>query len=349
MRAGWTIQPTPNPADATASEFHGVSCTSARSCTVVGVSTTSSSTLTLAERWNGRRWSIQPTPNPSSEANGLSGVSCTSTSFCTAVGNYYNSSRTDVTLAERWDGTSWVIDPTPNPSGAIQSVLEGVSCTSPSSCMAVGWYIGNTGEGYGHVPLAERWDGTSWVIEPNPNTGGAFGGALFGVSCLSPHACSAVGSTGGLVTLAERWDGTKWAVQPTPNPAGTTTSQLDGVSCTSASSCTAVGSWVPAHTGLTLAERWNGTKWKIQPTPNPARSTQGDDLHGVSCTSPRACTAVGWYFYGTQAWTLAEAWKGTSWKIQRTGVGRLLFGVSCPWARVCTAVGDGAILAERHS
>jgi hypothetical protein len=45
---------------------------------------------------------------------------------------------------------------------------------------------------------------------------------------------------------------------------------LDGVSCTSRASCTAVGysDTAPPIT-TSLAERWNGTKWVIQATPNP--------------------------------------------------------------------------------
>ena len=50
---------------------------------------------------------------------------------------------------------------------------------------------------------------------------------------------------------------------------------LDSVSCSSATACTAVGEVSPSVNAsgnhVTLAERWNGTTWVIQPTPgNPA-------------------------------------------------------------------------------
>jgi len=97
--------------------------------------------LTLAERWNGTSWAVQPTPNLTGATQSeLSGVSCASTRACSAVGYYYNSSGDLVTLAERWNGTSWAVQPTPNPTGAMQSELWGVSCPSASACSAVGYY-----------------------------------------------------------------------------------------------------------------------------------------------------------------------------------------------------------------
>jgi hypothetical protein len=358
----WTIQPTPNPAGATFSELLGVSCASASACTAVGLYINSAGTVvTLAERLSGLVWAIQATPKPAGATGSeLLGVSCTSTFLtkaCTAVGAYTNSAGTTVTLAERWNGTSWVIQPTPAPAGATLSVLGAVSCTSASACEAAGAYITSAGT---TVMLAERWDGTSWVIQPTPAPAGATSSALYAVSCTSASACTAVGgyvnSGGDVVTLAERWDGTSWAIQSTPNPAGADSSSLEGVSCTSPSACTAVGHYVnSAGTTVTLAEAWDGTSWTIQPTPNPAGATFSG-LFGVSCTSASACTAVGHYINSARALaTLAERWDGTSWTIQPTPNGggqtnAVLDGVSCTSASACIAVGShpgGVTLAER--
>jgi hypothetical protein len=191
-----------------------VSCTAATACTAVGDDYyySSGSDLTLAERWNGSSWKIQPTPNPSGGAGTggitiLSGVSCTAATACTAVGDYYNSSATDLTLAERWNGSSWKVQPTPNPSGATGSSLSGVSCTAATACTAVGGY-GNSSSGTG-LTLAERWNGSSWATQPTPNPAGATFSSLSGVSCTAATACTAVGdygnSSGNDVTLAERY------------------------------------------------------------------------------------------------------------------------------------------------
>jgi hypothetical protein len=167
----------------------------------------------LAERWNGMAWVIQKTPSPSGAYDSeLAGVSCTLASACTAAGDYHNSGGTRVTLAERWNGTAWVIQTTPSPSGAEGSLLKGVSCTSVSACTAVGDYA--TSDDGIEVMLAERWNGTAWVIQTTPSPSGSFPSFFFdselsGVSCTSASACTAAGdyatSSGIEVTLAERY------------------------------------------------------------------------------------------------------------------------------------------------
>ena len=95
-------------------------------------------THTLAERWNGAKWSIVPSPNPHVNTIVFDGVSCTSTSNCSAVG-YYDVPKlgTSDTLVEHWDGKTWKIVASPNAAGGASS-LVGVSCPSPFSCIAVG-------------------------------------------------------------------------------------------------------------------------------------------------------------------------------------------------------------------
>jgi hypothetical protein len=44
---------------------------------------------------------------------------------------------TKPTLAEAWNGTSWSIQDTPNPA-ATSNALDGVSCVTADSCVAVG-------------------------------------------------------------------------------------------------------------------------------------------------------------------------------------------------------------------
>src|SRR5207302_64415 len=148
--------------------------------------------FTLAERWNGSSWAIQSTPNPAGAMSTvLRAVSCPSTTLCTAVASYTNSSGVDVTLAERWNGSSWTIQSTPNPTGARSSVLYGVSCISTTLCTAVGSYVNSSGV---TVPLAEHWNGSSWAIEPSSIPAGAKASSLLGVACVPSTQCTAVGS-----------------------------------------------------------------------------------------------------------------------------------------------------------
>lgn len=197
-------------------------------------------------------WSIEKTPNPIG-GGFLESVSCASATACTAVGGGAFG-----TLAERWNGTKWSIEHTPNPTGGSGPSLSGVSCASASACTAVGYY--NTGDTT-DVALAERWNGTKWSIEHNPNPTGSSNSPLYGVSCASASACTAVGddtNRTGNVTFAERWNGTEWSIEYPPNPTRSANG-LSGVSCVLVSACTAVGDYGTSHAEVTFAERWNGT------------------------------------------------------------------------------------------
>ena len=320
--ARWAIQPMPAPAGAPDSFLTGVSCSSAGACTAVGISFTSTATRPLAERWNGTAWRIQAIPLPAGTRNAdLSGVSCTSASACVAVGGYTASTGRPFDLAERWNGTRWAIQATPSLPGSAFKGLSGVSCTSARACTAAGSYI----PAGGHlVTLAERWNGTRWAIQATPSPPRRIA-QLAGVSCSAASACTATGysinSAQTLFPLAEAWNGTSWHIQATPTPAGFAFfAPLPSVSCTAASACTAAGSWDnTAGNEFTLAERWNGARWVIQATPNAAPPPSASALEGVSCTSARACTAVGTFGPpGAAGRTLAERWNGTRWVIQAT-------------------------------
>lgn len=82
-----------------------------------------------------------PNEGPRADSNSLSGVYCTSDDACMAVGDYGSGLDTD-SLAESWDGTNWSIVPSRNESQASvgADVVQGVSCSSGSMCVAVGYY-----------------------------------------------------------------------------------------------------------------------------------------------------------------------------------------------------------------
>jgi hypothetical protein len=352
----WSLQPTPQPNGAS---LLSVSCTSAAACTATGNRATG---VTVAEAWNGTAWSIRPTPKiPGGTDAFLRGVSCTSAASCIAVGDYLAGTK-DATLAERWNGTAWAIAPIPNPPGAQGSFLYGVSCAAPRSCTAVGDFIGRTGA---EKPLAERWNGSAWSIQPVPSPPAHQQGVLMGVSCTTASACTAVGLApappGGSRTLAEAWNGSAWSIKQTPDVPGAKLNTLAAVSCMAAA-CMAVGNdSVSAGSTVTLAEAWNGSAWSIEPTPHLGGAASSF-LAGVSCTSATVCTASGHYVNGSQTGlTLAEGWNGSRWAVQRTlrpagTVDSFLNGVSCTSAVDCTAAGNyvnttpsqGA-LVERHS
>jgi hypothetical protein len=231
---------------------YGMDCAWRKDCMAVG---TRINGYTLAEHWDGTRWSAETTPH----LGGLVGASCPANESCTAVG--FNAAQH--ALAEHWNGKAWSTQTLP---GLTQgSSLGGVSCVSTSSCVAVGW------EGSQDVwgPLAEHWAGGRWTVlsvpNPDPNGGAEFNS----VSCVSATECMAVGDDQNGVatsdaTLAAQWNGRAWTLLPTPSAQ--TYSGLASVSCTSPTACVAVGtSSADLGGALTpLVEVWDGTAWTVQ-------------------------------------------------------------------------------------
>jgi hypothetical protein len=330
----WAVQPTPNPPGAASSALNAVSCPSGSACTAVGqFAVKSGAQLTLAERWNGSSWRIQPTPHPAPSSS-LSAVACPAADACIAVG-----SSNSKLLAERWGGNRWRIQPAPVPHEAQFSELNGVTCTVAASCVAVGDYVNSSGA---DVTLAERWNGSNWTIQPTPNPSGAESSALIGVSCTGPGACEAVGgSSAGIV--AERWNGTKWSLQTLPAPAGAQFAVLISVSC-AAAACEAVGGYANSSGAFVpLGEGWNGAAWHAQPVPNPARASTSY-LQGASCPSPSDCTAVGLGNGDGTPFTLGERWRNSGWSPENipSPIGAAenqLNGIACPATDACVAVG----------
>jgi hypothetical protein len=272
----WTLQSVPNPPSAkkySAASLSGVSCPTATDCMAVGTaSNKSGAQLALIEQWNGTRWAIQSVPNPQfTNQSFLNGVSCSTETACTAVGQFNTSTGGQFTLTERWNGKSWTVQSTPITAKG-PSELNGVSCPSATTCIAVGDY------GTHFISLIERWDGKSWAIQSTPKPVGY----PQSVSCSSSTACIAVGAQD-----VERWDGTSWTIQTST----ITLADPYGVSCPSTTLCVAVGS--QGSSSLTLAEEWNGEIWSAQSTASPSDTFNG--LAGVDCSSSTRCTAVGSY------------------------------------------------------
>ena len=301
----------------------------------------------MIERLSGTEWTTPTVQLPTGVTAGeMFGVSCSSSTFCAAVGTYYK--ETDLALADRWNGTEWINTTTPK---AVYQRLFSASCTSSTFCMAVGEGISDA--------VADRWNGTEWVTTTVPIPEKAIQTRLYGVSCTSSTFCVGVGeyqtTSEGTFTLAVRWNGTEWTKMTTHNLGSRNVDELLGVSCSSSTACTAVGRYREGEIDvLTLAERWNGTEWSTQTTPNEDIESYQSVLTGVSCYSATRCVAVGEggaYSSGVGGKDMSETWNGTEWGLNATltleELGKLstyettrLYGVSCLATPVsCTAVG----------
>lgn len=292
----WSLTPSPSlgrlPNRGT---LVAVSCPEARFCVAVGYYTPGPlSDLTLTEIWNGNRWSVSRSRNPSDYSH-LLGVSCTSSRDCEAVGFYLDNcspnSGGSAGLVERWDGRGWSVVPSPRHSCRLPQ-LQAVSCLTRSSCIAVGDYF----HGPGDWTLVESWDGRRWSVLPSPDAEPGNNNELRGVSCTGPKRCMAVGdyqrvSAGPELTLAEAWNGKTWSIVPTPRAHPADSNVLASVSCTSAANCVAAGDRTDGFGNAdTLVESWDGSAWSPTSSPNPSPAQQ---LSAVSCTRRSSCQAVG--------------------------------------------------------
>ncbi len=142
----WTRRATSNPRSGpNGSTLDAVSCATRRSCMAVGHRNKLSNdgSFTVAERFDGHRWTRSPARDlPGTATSTLRDVACPSRRRCVAVGVSFSQTPTQTTspLSESWSGTSWRIDATPAPAGAIAMSLEAVACSAPNACVAVGDY-----------------------------------------------------------------------------------------------------------------------------------------------------------------------------------------------------------------
>jgi hypothetical protein len=254
----WTAQPDATPV--VAAQAAGIACRWAKDCMAVGGRL---SGMTLAEHWNGRKWSALSTKHDGE----LIGVACPATGNCTAVGQNMGGKA----LAAHWNGKAWSDQSVASPDQF--NALGGVSCTAVKDCVAVGTGGSATSTTLDLAPLAEQWTGGKWAVltVPDPAPAGDIS-ELNSVSCTSATNCMAVGDYSDQAdttdtTVAEQWNGTTWTVLTTPSPA--TFSFLGSVSCPSAAHCIAVGGSSATASGAVspLTEVWDGTTWTAVTAP----------------------------------------------------------------------------------
>jgi hypothetical protein len=272
-------------------QLNGVACVTPTACVAVGfyIGGGYDREVPLIESWNGRSWTIQPTPDPDPASRDdplrrdaiLTNVSCSSARACVAVGTYgfglALSGSSGTPLVEVWNGRRWSLRPVP---GAEQgSSLSAVSCTPARVCIGVGagW----------HSPIIERGAGAGWSPDTFANPTGA---TLEDVTCMK--FCTTVGFAADLNGFEQPLVGTRprdvWIFQRIPVAA--TLAALESVSCPATGACVAVGGYSTAGgaTAPLVAQSVLG-RWSVR------RLQSGADapLQSVSCVAAWWCMAVG--------------------------------------------------------
>jgi hypothetical protein len=316
------------------------------------------SLTTTAAAAQAAAWELKSVSLPAKGTEGrLWGVSCFSSSVCTAVGDYWNGTKWGASGNE-WNGTAWsvasVISNIGEEAGDKNGDLRSVSCFSATRCMAAGAY-GHAGAGN---TLIESSNKGSWshVSSPNPTSKGT-NPDLYGISCTSLEFCLTAGlfknkeNKGGII--AEEWEGTSWnLLAPPENPGNRGAGHLASISCPEEGWCMGAGGWDREEEGhivhQSASESWNRATNTWATIEAPQWPAEVGDFHGISCTSPTFCMAVGQWREKLNEGAyhaLADVWNGSVWKVVLVSGGpegateSWLLGVSCRSAEECEVVG----------
>ena len=146
----WKTVPSPSVGSG-ASELNGVVALAPNDVWASGFSTPvappkQAATLDLMEHWDGSSWSVVTSPNvgPKSiyQSNRLEGITAVASNDIWAFGSYFAASGSghQMTLLLHWDGTSWSIAPSLNPTkgGFLSDLLFAGVAVAPGDVWIVG-------------------------------------------------------------------------------------------------------------------------------------------------------------------------------------------------------------------
>ena len=243
----------------------------------------------VIEHYNGSKWSIFPGPAfQQGDQPSLESLTAISPGDMWAGGFILtNGGQSLFPLFEHFDGSKWT---------ALETQFQGATIFGISAAATNDvWAVGNVGVS---TTFTEHWDGMTWTVVPSPSPGAAKGGSdiLNGVVAFAPNDVWAAGTSmpgptpppplldTPTITLIEHFDGTNWRVVPSPSVGPHSqfqSNQLWGITAVSANDIWAFGSYFAADGSeqqSTLVLHWNGTIWKIVPSPNPVNSNFRADI-----------------------------------------------------------------------
>jgi hypothetical protein len=247
-----------------------LSCATAKRCVAVGMSE-----RLAVETWNGAKWAVRTAALPGETDSGLQdapmAISCLSVTSCVFAGETYPIGNNFRTLLDRWNGKAFTPMKTAASADVNRFSLNDLSCVSAKSCVAAGLIASSASDNWVGSTLV--WNGKSWTADKVAWPKGTAQAYLFGVSCMSPKNCVAVGTAGGADSVsatALSFNGKKWTRRnvPGPGPAKGKSSALSDVSCPKAADCVAIGEIgdfnlnTATVTPRQMGGTWNGKIWK---------------------------------------------------------------------------------------
>jgi hypothetical protein len=324
----WTDSTAPLPSGVDAFPEATVAWAScvASSCVAIGsYKTSGGATEGVLDTWSAGSWTASQAPLPSGASTGSTQlvqptqVWCAAAGSCVATSLYVTSGdlQADMLLTETSGSWSAVQTPLPS-SGGTEASASAVTCSSASSCLAVGTYADLSGNTQGLI-LADS-SGT-WTAAKAPlpaNAGSNPEDDLDAVSCASTGACVATGnyqdSSGNTQGLLLYESGSTWTASEASLPGdaqSNPTVKLPAAACAASASCLVVGSYYSSTgTGALVVSESAGT-WtasEITALPSGGETSTGT-LDAVSCPASASCLAGGVYqdAHGQEGLLLTES------------------------------------------
>lgn len=174
---------------------------------------------TLAEHWDGTRWSVLPTPDPGVSGNHLYAVDAVSPDDVWAAGQQLGAHAPDNGLVEHWDGSAWSVVPLPAATSASE-LLDAIAVADGQV-----WVAGEADSpASGGRPLIEQYRNGAWQVASLPRSAGSDWTDLYGLAVSRDGTVWAVGtyldkprgdSNNALIL---RGRGTSWTVDRGPDP-----------------------------------------------------------------------------------------------------------------------------------
>lgn len=324
----WTITPSPNVAKVVntytsqANVLNAVDAISSSNVWAVGYTAISTNlgSQSLVEHWDGRSWTVVPSPNGVSPLFGfynfLNAVSGTAANDVWAVGWNGAVENQHRATIQHWNGTAWSLVPAPVIGNTSQYVvLTAVTALASNNAWAAGIYRDSVDATISH-PVTLHWNGTSWSVVNAADVTLSRTVNHVTFNTLKAVAANDIWAAGNIQyvdpqgsnqsqALIEHWDGTRWSVVDSPNLDGTL-NNLTGLAPLAANDIWATGITANSQAGVTdpLVEHWDGTSWTTVGTPRPdkafncgfvgaASAAGGAEAIGICVnTDPTATTKV---------------------------------------------------------
>jgi hypothetical protein len=141
--ASWHIIPSPTlPSRTDGSSLNSVVALSATDAWAVGDYTVSEHTYALIAHWDGSAWKLVAGPDSVTSLTlaSLGSVAAAGSHDVRAVGHTYTTDGVRRPWLIQWNGATWQVVPTPQPSGAIDSELNSIATDGAGGFWIVGSY-----------------------------------------------------------------------------------------------------------------------------------------------------------------------------------------------------------------